>query len=45
MLLHLFQLHKRSIASKGAVQFFHISKSGGTNLCQSAQSNGCSTEV
>lgn len=45
ILLQLFQLHKKSTANKGAVQFFHISKSGGTNLCQSAQQNGCATEV
>jgi hypothetical protein len=45
ILLQLFQLHKKSTASKGAIQFFHISKSGGTNLCQSAQTNGCNTEV
>ncbi|KAL6760760.1 hypothetical protein V8C86DRAFT_2547987 [Haematococcus lacustris] len=44
LLLQLFQLHKKSIANKGAVQFFHISKSGGTNLCQSAETNGCQTE-
>jgi hypothetical protein len=43
-MLQLFQLHKRSTATKGVVQFFHISKSGGTNLCQSAEANGCSTE-
>eukprot|EP00798_Chlamydomonas_sp_ICE-L_P002687 gene2688-12920_t len=40
----LFQLHTEAAALKGAVQFFHISKSGGTNLCQAAQANGCSTE-
>lgn len=45
ILLQLYQLHKTSSANKGAVQFFHISKSGGTNLCQSAQSNGCQSEV
>lgn len=42
--LLLFSLHKGSVVAKGAVQFFHISKSGGTNLCQTAQANGCSAE-
>ena len=34
VLRQLFALHQQSTASKGAVQFFHISKSGGTNMCQ-----------
>lgn len=43
IMLQLFALHKRAAALKGAVQFFHVSKSGGTNLCQSAEANGCSS--
>lgn len=44
LLVLLFKLHKQSSAAKGAVQFFHISKSGGTNLCQSAEANGCTSQ-
>eukprot|EP00798_Chlamydomonas_sp_ICE-L_P020524 gene20524-27316_t len=40
----LFRLHRESASIKGAVQFVHVSKSGGTNLCQAAQASGCSTE-
>jgi hypothetical protein len=45
IMLQLFRLHKASVTTKSAVQFFHISKSGGTNLCQAAETNGCSSEV
>ncbi|GFR45171.1 hypothetical protein Agub_g6557 [Astrephomene gubernaculifera] len=44
IMLKLFQLHKNSSANRGAVQFFHVSKSGGTNLCQAAEANGCATQ-
>lgn len=44
VLLQLFNIHKRSAAAKGAVQFLHISKSGGTNLCMAAEQNSCTTE-
>ncbi|EFJ46165.1 hypothetical protein VOLCADRAFT_93305 [Volvox carteri f. nagariensis] len=44
LLVQLFQLHKASAAARGAVQFFHISKSGGTNLCQAAGANGCASQ-
>ena len=44
VLLQLFRLHHQSSAHKGAIQFFHISKSGGTNLCMAAEGNGCASE-
>lgn len=44
ILRQLFTLHRTSASRKGAVQFFHISKSGGTNMCMAAESNGCLTE-
>ncbi|KAG2498744.1 hypothetical protein HYH03_003483 [Edaphochlamys debaryana] len=44
VMLQLFQLHKTSAANRGAVQFFHVSKSGGTNLCQAAEANGCASQ-
>lgn len=44
ILLQLFQLHKRAAAAKGIVQFLHISKSGGTNLCMAAEQNSCTTQ-
>ncbi|KAG1671065.1 hypothetical protein FOA52_000736 [Chlamydomonas sp. UWO 241] len=44
ILLRLFGTHKASTEAKGLVQFFHISKSGGTNMCMAAESNGCTTE-
>jgi hypothetical protein len=45
VLLLLFALHRTSAAKRGAVQFFHVSKSGGTNMCQSAEANGCTSQV
>ncbi|GLI70545.1 hypothetical protein VaNZ11_015461, partial [Volvox africanus] len=44
LLLQLFQVHKASAAARGAVQFFHVSKSGGTNLCHTAGANGCASQ-
>ncbi|GAX84436.1 hypothetical protein CEUSTIGMA_g11856.t1 [Chlamydomonas eustigma] len=44
LLLQLFRLHRNSAAQKGRIQFIHISKSGGTNMCMSAEGNGCTTE-
>lgn len=40
----LHRLHTTASISKAAVEFFHISKSGGTSLCQLGQKNGCKTE-
>lgn len=39
----LFDLHKQAFAAKGAIEFMHISKSGGTSMCQVAAVNGCAT--
>ena len=37
VLSQLFQLHRVSSAERGAIQFIHVSKSGGTNLCMCAE--------
>lgn len=44
ILLHLHTLHCRAAAKKPIIELFHISKAGGTSLCQLAQINNCSTE-
>ena len=44
ILTTLFDLHRQSSATRGAIQFIHVSKSGGTNLCMCAEANGCSSE-
>lgn len=45
ILVQLFLLHKQNMAARGSIQFLHVSKSGGTNLCMTAEANGCSSEV
>lgn len=37
----LQRLHKTSAQSKGVIEFFHISKSGGTTMCTLGSGNGC----
>lgn len=44
ILTALFNLHRQSSSSRGAIQFIHVSKSGGTNLCMCAEANGCSSD-
>ncbi|GFR48574.1 hypothetical protein Agub_g10477, partial [Astrephomene gubernaculifera] len=44
LLLQLFHLHKAAALRKKAVEFTHVSKSGGTSFCQLGRSNGCATE-
>lgn len=39
----LLTLHRRAAVEKGIIEFFHVSKSGGTSLCQLAKDNGCRT--
>ena len=40
----LFKLHRSAAQSKRILEFFHVSKSGGTSICQLGQVNGCATE-
>ncbi|EFJ41612.1 hypothetical protein VOLCADRAFT_98343 [Volvox carteri f. nagariensis] len=40
----LFNLHRQGASAKGAIEFLHISKSGGTSMCSVADKNGCTTE-
>ncbi|GIL54624.1 hypothetical protein Vafri_10360 [Volvox africanus] len=40
----LFNLHRQGGAAKGAIEFLHISKSGGTSMCSVADRNGCTAE-
>ncbi|EFJ42749.1 hypothetical protein VOLCADRAFT_107097 [Volvox carteri f. nagariensis] len=40
----LFKLHHRAAQTKRIIEFFHVSKSGGTSFCQLAKMNGCRTQ-
>ncbi|KAG2430844.1 hypothetical protein HXX76_009818 [Chlamydomonas incerta] len=40
----LFELHRQAAQTKRIVEFFHVSKSGGTSFCQLGRLNGCKTE-
>ncbi|EFJ40544.1 hypothetical protein VOLCADRAFT_99677 [Volvox carteri f. nagariensis] len=42
--VQFFQLHRTAAARKGIIDFFHISKAGGTTFCQLAKLNGCRTQ-
>lgn len=41
VLLALFHVHKRGAALKAAMEFFHVSKAGGTSMCELSVMNGC----
>ncbi len=43
-LLRLQLLHQRSAAARGAVEFTHVSKSGGSSLCHLASQSNCTSE-
>ena len=43
-LLRLQFLHQRSAATRGAVEFTHVSKSGGSSLCYLASQSNCTSE-
>ncbi|KXZ46133.1 hypothetical protein GPECTOR_46g202 [Gonium pectorale] len=40
----LYALHKQAARTKRIIEFFHVSKSGGTTFCQLGRLNGCKTE-
>lgn len=40
----LFELHRQAAQTKRIIEFFHVSKSGGTTFCQLGQRNGCKTQ-
>ncbi|KXZ56923.1 hypothetical protein GPECTOR_1g832 [Gonium pectorale] len=42
--VNLFLLHRRAAGRKGVIDFFHVSKAGGTTFCQLAKLNGCKTQ-
>lgn len=44
LLRHLYLRHRVTASSRLAVEFAHVSKSGGTTLCRLAQHNGCRTQ-
>ncbi len=44
LLRHLYLRHRITASSKLAVEFAHVSKSGGTTLCRLAQHNGSRTQ-
>ena len=40
----LYTRHRQGIAYKGAIEFLHVSKSGGTSMCEVAERNGCAAQ-
>eukprot|EP00198_Chlamydomonas_reinhardtii_P002242 XP_001691578.1 predicted protein [Chlamydomonas reinhardtii] len=44
LLLRLYLAHRTAAKAKRVVEFAHVSKSGGTTMCQLAERNGCRTE-
>ncbi|GIL86836.1 hypothetical protein Vretimale_15605 [Volvox reticuliferus] len=42
--VRFFLLHRTAAGRKGVIDFFHISKAGGTTFCQLAKLNGCRTQ-
>ncbi len=44
LLLQLQLLHEHSAAARGAVEFTHVSKSGGTSLCKLASESHCASQ-
>ncbi|KAG2450797.1 hypothetical protein HYH02_004634 [Chlamydomonas schloesseri] len=44
LLLRLYLAHRAAAKAKRVVEFAHVSKSGGTTMCQLAERNGCRTE-
>ncbi|GLC75884.1 hypothetical protein PLESTF_001700300 [Pleodorina starrii] len=44
MCQYLFKLHHRAAQTKRIIEFFHVSKSGGTSFCQLGRMNGCKTQ-
>ncbi|KAG2426151.1 hypothetical protein HXX76_013132 [Chlamydomonas incerta] len=40
----LYAKYRQGAAAKGAIEFLHISKSGGTSMCTVADANGCTAE-
>jgi hypothetical protein len=44
VLLQLQLLHQHSAASRGAVEFTHVSKSGGSSLCHLAAEANCTSQ-
>ncbi len=42
--LALYAHHRRAAGRKGTIDYFHVSKAGGTTFCQLAKLNGCSTQ-
>ncbi|GFR45245.1 hypothetical protein Agub_g6351, partial [Astrephomene gubernaculifera] len=41
MVQQLYELHRASVVQKGAMEYFHISKAGGTSWNSAAKLNGC----
>jgi hypothetical protein len=42
--VRFFLLHRQAAGRKGVIDFFHVSKAGGTTFCQLAKLNGCRTQ-
>ena len=42
---YLHRLHRTAAEHKRVLEFFHVSKAGGSSLCQLGAANGCVTQV
>lgn len=42
---NLHRLHRAAAEAKHMLEFFHVSKAGGSTLCQLSVANGCTTQV
>ncbi|KXZ47182.1 hypothetical protein GPECTOR_37g188 [Gonium pectorale] len=41
----LYEAHRLAALRKGIMEYFHISKAGGTSWCHAAKNNGCRAQV
>ncbi|EFJ49867.1 hypothetical protein VOLCADRAFT_104117 [Volvox carteri f. nagariensis] len=45
MFLELYEAHRVVAIRKGIMEYFHISKAGGTSWCHAAKNNGCRAQI
>ncbi|GIL43637.1 hypothetical protein Vafri_1312 [Volvox africanus] len=45
MFLELYQAHREVAIRKGIMEYFHISKAGGSSWCHAAKNNGCRAQI
>ncbi|GIL90517.1 hypothetical protein Vretifemale_18158 [Volvox reticuliferus] len=45
MFLELYEAHRVVATRKGIMEYFHISKAGGSSWCHAAKNNGCRAQI